>query len=397
MCAAALHVAGRVRPRPCPRTIVTGRRNGLRPRRAGGRAAGPVAGADRRQHRRGLPGRVHQRPRRPRRRPTLLQDARRRRTPHHRLAHGVRRRGRVHVGPDRRARGDVGPPRAPGRAVHGSELGRPGDHGLRERRAEAAAPVRHRGGGRHLVPGVQRARGRQRPGLTPHPGGGGRRRLAHHRAEDLDLVRRHGAVVRAGRSRRSRGAARGHHDVPRPDGHARHHRAPDPLDARPSPPQRGVLRRGLGRPRRRARRDRRGLGRHPQGAGPRACRHRPLRALRAAAVGARQGAGPALGRPTSVAARPVGTGARAGARRPPPRVPNGARAGDRRVPRRARVGGAHRGHPVRPVGGRGAVPGRRGRRRSRRAQARRCTVPSRTTGATPRRPRSRPAPSRCSG
>ncbi len=65
-----------------------------------------------------------------------------------------------------------------------------------------------------------------------------------------------------------------------------HHGAPDPLDARPPPPQRGVLRRRVGRPRGRARRDRRGLGRDPQGAGPRARRHRPLRPLRAAPVSA---------------------------------------------------------------------------------------------------------------
>ena len=97
----------------------------------------------------------------------------------------------------------------------------PGDHGLRHRRPEAAAPLGHRRRRRDLVPGLQRARGRLRPGLAPHPGRRGRRRLAHHRPEDLDLLRRHGAVVRAGGPGRARRAPRGHHDVPRPDGHAR--------------------------------------------------------------------------------------------------------------------------------------------------------------------------------
>ena len=85
-------------------------------------------------------------------------------------------------------------------------------------------------------------------------------------------------------------APRGHHDVPRPDGLAGHHRPTHPLDARPAPPQRGVLRRRARRPRRRARRDRRRLVGDPHRAGPRAGRHRPLRPLRAPAVRPRRGA-----------------------------------------------------------------------------------------------------------
>ncbi len=160
-----------------------------------------------------------------------------------------------------RARGDVGPPRAPGRPVHGAQLGRAGDHGVRQRRAEAAPPAPDRRRRRDLVPGLQRARGRQRPRRPAHPGPRGRRRLAHRGPEDLDLLRRHGAVVRARRPGRARRAPRGHHAVPRPDGHAGHHRAPDPFDARPPPPQRGVLRRRVGRPRRRAGRRSAGAGR----------------------------------------------------------------------------------------------------------------------------------------
>ena len=72
---------------------------------------------------------------------------------------------------------------------------------------KAAAPLGHRRRRRDLVPGLQRARGRLRPGLAPHPGRRGRRRLAHHRPEDLDLLRRHGPVVRAGRPGRARASA----------------------------------------------------------------------------------------------------------------------------------------------------------------------------------------------
>ena len=125
------------------------------------------------------------------------------------------------MGTDRRARGDVGAPRTPRRAVHGPQLGRPGDHGVRLRRAEAAAPVRHRGRRRHLVPRLQRARRRLRPRVAEDAGHRGRRRLAHQRSEDLDELRGHGAVVRARRPRRRRRAPRGHHDVPGADGHAR--------------------------------------------------------------------------------------------------------------------------------------------------------------------------------
>ena len=191
-------------------------------------------------------------------------------------------------------------------------------------------------------------------------------------------------------------APRGHHDVPRSDGHAGHHRAADPVDARPPPPQRGVLRRRAGRPRRRARRRRRRLGRHPQGAGPRARRHRPLRPLRAVAVSARPRAGAALGRPAPGAARPVGPSPGAGAGGPAPRLPDRARPGDGRAPRRHGLHGPHRGHPVRPAGGRAAVPGHRGVGPRGRPQRSRCTARSRTTGATRRRPPSRRAPSRCS-
>ena len=178
--------------------------------------------------------------------------------------------------------------------------------GTEEQKQQHLGRDRRRGG--HLVPGLQRARGRLGPRLPAHARHRGRRRLAHQRPEDLDVLRRHGPVVRPGGAGRAGRAPRGHHDVPRPDGRAGHHRAAHPLDARPPPPQRGVLRRRARRPRRGARRHRRGLGRHPQGAGPRARGHRPLRPLRAPAVGGRRGAGPALGRAPRVAARRSGPG-----------------------------------------------------------------------------------------
>ena len=58
----------------------------LRPGAAGRRPASPAAAADRRQRAGRLPRRVHRRPRRPRRRPALLQAARRRGPAHARLA-----------------------------------------------------------------------------------------------------------------------------------------------------------------------------------------------------------------------------------------------------------------------------------------------------------------------
>ena len=154
-----------------------------------------------------------------------------------------------------------------------------------------------------------------------------------------------------------------------------------------------------GRPRRRARRDRRGLGRDPQGARPRAGRHRPLRPLRAPPVArsARELA-PALGRacPPSLHAA-VGPRARAGAGGPAARLPHRARPGDRRAPRRARLARPASPSPsaTSPVAEVLFQALEEGSARGR-ARARRSTAPSRTTGATRRPPRWRRAPSRCS-
>ena len=236
--------------------------------------------------------------------------------------------GGLGLGPDRRARGDVGPPRAPRRAVHGPQLGRAGDHGLRHRGAEAAAPRRHRRRRGHLVPGLQRARGRLGPGLAAHPG---RPRTA---TAGASAARRSGPPTPAWPSGASWRPGSGRASATRASRCSSSRWTRPGITVRPirsmlglPPPQRGVLRRRARRPRRRARRHRRRLGRHPQGAGPRAGRHRPLRPLRAAAVGARQGAGPALGRPARLAARRVGPGPRAGAGGPPAGLPHRARPG----------------------------------------------------------------------
>ena len=133
----------------------------------------------------------------------------------HGVARGVRRPGRVAVGADGGPRGDVGPPRAPRRAVHGRQLGGPGDHAPRHRRAAAHAPAADRAGRGHLVPGLQRARRRLRPGVAADGGPARRRRLAHHRPEDLDLLRHDGPVVLpAGPHLAGREEAAGHHGLP---------------------------------------------------------------------------------------------------------------------------------------------------------------------------------------
>ena len=117
--------------------------------------------------------------------------------------------------------------------------------GTDEQKADAAPP--HPGRRARLVPAVQRARRRQRPGVAAHPGRARRRRVARHRAEDLvhrRAVGRHGHA--AGPHRPDRRPPRRHHRVRHPDGPAGHRGPPDPGDHRP----RGVLR---GVPRRRAR------------------------------------------------------------------------------------------------------------------------------------------------
>ena len=178
---------------------------GLRDGQRGRRAARRAARAGGHPCARRLPRRVHRRPGRPRDGPALLPAARRRGLLCMSWPEEFGGGGRVGVGADRGARGDVGPPRAARRAVHGRQLGRPDDHAPRHRRAAAQAPPAHRARRGDLVPGLQRARGRLRPRLAADHGAPRRRRLADHRPEDLDVLRHHGAVVLPARPHLARG------------------------------------------------------------------------------------------------------------------------------------------------------------------------------------------------
>ena len=60
-------------------------------------------------------------------------------------------------------------------------------HGSDEQKQRYLRPDRHRAGG--VVPAVQRARRRLRPGQPPVPGGAGRRRVGGQRPEGVDLGR----------------------------------------------------------------------------------------------------------------------------------------------------------------------------------------------------------------
>ena len=62
----------------------------------------------------------------------------------------------------------------------------PVDRRVRHRRPEAAVPAAHLPRRDDLVPAVLRSRGRIGSGQPDHQGHQGRRRLAHHRPEDLD-------------------------------------------------------------------------------------------------------------------------------------------------------------------------------------------------------------------
>ena len=90
------------------------------------------------------------------------------------------------------------------------------DHPLGHRRAAAALDPEHPQRRRPLVPGLQRARGRQRPRQPAHDGDRRRRRLRGQRPEDLDLHRPHrqvGPVPPAHRSRRRSSEGRKHEGI----------------------------------------------------------------------------------------------------------------------------------------------------------------------------------------
>ncbi len=134
------------------------------------------------------------------------------------------------------------------------------DHArVRDRGPEGALPPVDGVRRRDLVPGLVRARRRQRPGRHPLAGGAqrGGRRLDPERPEDLGQPRRlRRVVLRHLPHRPRRGAPPRAHLLPRRHGHAGRHRAADPPDRR-----RDGLRRDLLRQRRGARGPGAGRGR----------------------------------------------------------------------------------------------------------------------------------------
>ena len=181
--------------------------------------------ADIQPHPRRLPRCLHRRPAGPGHHRDVLQAAGRRGAAGAGLAERAWRRRWFGLAADGAARGNVGPARAPRSAVHGHQLGRPGADALRDSRTEGQAPGGHRLRRRDLVPGLLRAGGRNRPRVAAHPRGAGRRRLAHHRPEGVDVVRADGVLVRAGGLHRSRRAkAQAAHAFSDSDGPARLHR-----------------------------------------------------------------------------------------------------------------------------------------------------------------------------
>ena len=125
-------------------------------------------------------------------------------------------------------------------------------------RATGPVPAAHPAGRGGVVPGVQRARRRQRSGVAAHPRRPRRRSLRGERHQDLDQPCRGGRLLRTAGAHRDRGLpAQGHHLVGHVDGHARH-RCPTVADHRRVDRVRRVV------PRRRA-----GPGGQPGGPGER--------------------------------------------------------------------------------------------------------------------------------
>ncbi len=102
-----------------------------------------------------------------------------------------------------------------------SRLPRAGHPPPRQRRHPGPLPARSGERPRSLVPGLQRARCRLRPGRAAHPCRPRRRRLRDPRPQGLDqLLRRRRPVHRAGPHRSRRAQAQGHLGVRRADGPA---------------------------------------------------------------------------------------------------------------------------------------------------------------------------------
>ena len=248
------------------------------------------------------------------------------------------------------------------------------------------------------MPGLQRARGRLRPGRRCAPG------PSRTATAGASPARRSGRPTPAWRS----GAC-----SPPGSGPGERHEGITmflvPMDtpgitvrpirshARPPPPQRGVLRRGVGRPRRRARR-------RSARAGPSSARRWPTSGSASPATPAASGSCPPSARSwrrtgTSCPRRCTPSGRGRSCRCAWPACSPTARCTPRRPascptcwPRAARIAVTQCDQAVAEVLFQ-AVEHEAPRGR---APARRCTAPSRTTGATPRRPPWPRAPSRCS-
>ena len=155
---------------------------------------------------------------------------------------------------------------AAGRRAAGARhrrLGGADDPRPRHRRPARAVPAADAARRDHLVPALQRARRRQRPGRAADPGRAHRRRLAAHRPEGVDLG---GAEADWGiclaRTDPDAPEAPGHHLLP-----ARHDDAGHRHPAAAGADRRGAVQRGLPRRRLRARRLRGGRGRRRLAAG----------------------------------------------------------------------------------------------------------------------------------
>ena len=174
----------------------------------------------------------------------------------HGVARGVRRPGRVAVGADRGARGDVGAPRAPRRAVHGRQLGRPGDHAPRHRRAAARSTSRPSRAARSSgarasaspTPAPTSRRCRRPPAATATAGASAGQKIWTSYATMAQWCFLLARTSRGEKKQQGITVFLVPMDGPGDRG------AADPLHARPAPPQRGVLRRRVGDRGRRARR-----------------------------------------------------------------------------------------------------------------------------------------------
>ena len=145
---------------------------------------------------------------------------------HHALAGGIRRPEGV-SGPHRHLqRGDDLPPRSRPRQLRRPHDGRYPDD-PRHRRAESRAPASGRQGRSPVVPGLQRAGVRFRPGLPQHPRHPRRRRVRRQRQQNLDL---HGTPRRLDHAphphRHRRSQAPGHQLFPGGHEDAGHRGAP---------------------------------------------------------------------------------------------------------------------------------------------------------------------------